>query len=59
MGIQGRAIHRWIMAALDFIFTGDLVLDEPRPDYWLSGIAPLTTSANITIGHLEVPHTNR
>ena len=47
------------MAALDFIFTGDLVLDEPRPDYWLSGIAPLTTAANITIGHLEVPHTTR
>jgi poly-gamma-glutamate capsule biosynthesis protein CapA/YwtB (metallophosphatase superfamily) len=47
------------MAALDFIFTGDLVLDEPRPDYWLSGIAPLTMAANISIGHLEVPHTNR
>src|ERR1700735_1138285 len=47
------------MAALDFIFTGDLILDEPRPDYWLSGIAPVTTAANITIGHLEVPHTNR
>jgi poly-gamma-glutamate capsule biosynthesis protein CapA/YwtB (metallophosphatase superfamily) len=47
------------MAALDFIFTGDLILDEPRPDYWLSGIAPLTRAANIAIGHLEVPHTNR
>jgi poly-gamma-glutamate capsule biosynthesis protein CapA/YwtB (metallophosphatase superfamily) len=57
--VQGRAIHRGIMAALDFIFTGDLVLDEPRPDYWLSGIAPVTSAANITIGHLEVPHTNR
>jgi poly-gamma-glutamate capsule biosynthesis protein CapA/YwtB (metallophosphatase superfamily) len=47
------------MAALDFIFTGDLVLDEPRPDHWLSGIAPMTMAADITIGHLEVPHTNR
>jgi poly-gamma-glutamate capsule biosynthesis protein CapA/YwtB (metallophosphatase superfamily) len=47
------------MAALDFIFAGDLVLDEPRPDHWLSGIAPLTTTANIAIGHLEVPHTSR
>jgi poly-gamma-glutamate capsule biosynthesis protein CapA/YwtB (metallophosphatase superfamily) len=47
------------MAVLDFIFTGDLVLDEPHPDYWLSGIAPLTLAATITIGHLEVPHTNR
>jgi poly-gamma-glutamate capsule biosynthesis protein CapA/YwtB (metallophosphatase superfamily) len=47
------------MAALDFIFTGDLILDEPRQDYWLSGIAPVTTAANIVIGHLEVPHTSR
>jgi poly-gamma-glutamate capsule biosynthesis protein CapA/YwtB (metallophosphatase superfamily) len=47
------------MAALDFIFAGDLVLDEPRPDYWLSGIAPLTMAAHIAIGHLEVPHTGR
>jgi poly-gamma-glutamate capsule biosynthesis protein CapA/YwtB (metallophosphatase superfamily) len=47
------------MAALDFIFTGDLVLDEPRPDHWLSGIAPATMAADITIGHLEVPHTRR
>lgn len=47
------------MAALDFIFTGDLVLDEPHPDHWLSGIAPLTSAADITIGHLEVPHTHR
>ena len=47
------------MAAIDFIFTGDLVLDEPRPDYWLGGIAPLTAAADVTIGHLEVPHTRR
>jgi poly-gamma-glutamate capsule biosynthesis protein CapA/YwtB (metallophosphatase superfamily) len=47
------------MAALDFIFAGDLVLDEPRPDYWLSGIAPLAMAADIAIGHLEVPHTSR
>jgi poly-gamma-glutamate capsule biosynthesis protein CapA/YwtB (metallophosphatase superfamily) len=47
------------MAAMDIIFTGDLVLDEPRPDYWLGGIAPGTLSADVTIGHLEVPHTRR
>jgi poly-gamma-glutamate capsule biosynthesis protein CapA/YwtB (metallophosphatase superfamily) len=47
------------LAALDFIFTGDLVLDEPDPDHWLSGIAPLTRAAAATIGHLEVPHTSR
>jgi len=47
------------MAAIDFIFTGDLVLDEPGPDFWLGGIAPVTEAADITIGHLEVPHTRR
>jgi poly-gamma-glutamate capsule biosynthesis protein CapA/YwtB (metallophosphatase superfamily) len=45
--------------AVDFIFTGDLVLDEPEPDHWLAGIAPATRSADVTIGHLEVPHTLR
>jgi poly-gamma-glutamate capsule biosynthesis protein CapA/YwtB (metallophosphatase superfamily) len=47
------------MAAIDIIVTGDLVLDEPRPDFWLGGIAPVTIAADITIGHLEVPHTRR
>jgi poly-gamma-glutamate capsule biosynthesis protein CapA/YwtB (metallophosphatase superfamily) len=47
------------MAAIDFLFTGDLVLDEPRPDYWLEGIAPAIRSADVAIGHLEVPHTDR
>jgi len=47
------------MAAIDFIFTGDLVLDEPPADFWLGGIAPLTLAADVTIGHLEVPHTHR
>ena len=28
--------------AVDFIFTGDLVLDEPDPDHWLAGIASAT-----------------
>jgi poly-gamma-glutamate synthesis protein (capsule biosynthesis protein) len=45
--------------AIDLIFTGDLVLDEPRPEHWLSGIAPVTRAADVTIGHLEVPHTAR
>jgi poly-gamma-glutamate capsule biosynthesis protein CapA/YwtB (metallophosphatase superfamily) len=47
------------MITLDLIFTGDLVLDEPRPDHWLGGIAAATRSSDITIGHLEVPHTVR
>lgn len=48
-----------IATTLDLLFTGDLVLDAPDPDHWLSGIAPMTRSAQLTIGHLEVPHTRR
>ena len=28
------------MSDVDLVFAGDLVLDEPQPDYWLDGIAP-------------------
>ncbi len=44
---------------LELLFTGDLILDAPDPDHWLSGIAACTRSAGCTIGHLEVPHTLR
>lgn len=43
----------------DLLFTGDLVLDVPGPDHWLSGIASVTRAARLTVGHLEVPHTRR
>jgi poly-gamma-glutamate synthesis protein (capsule biosynthesis protein) len=45
------------MDGLDIVFTGDLVLDVPDADHWLSGIAQATRAATLTIGHLEVPHT--
>ncbi len=45
------------MLELDILFTGDVILDEPDPDHWLSGLRDLTRSADLTIGHLEVPHT--
>jgi len=48
-----------VSSALDLLFTGDLVLDLPDPDHWLSGIAPATRAAQLTIGHLEVPHNRR
>ena len=38
---------------------GDLVLDAADPDHWLAGIAPAIQAADISIGHLEVPHTRR
>jgi len=43
--------------SFDLVFAGDLVLDEPRPDYWLAGIAPALRAVDVAIGHLEVPHT--
>lgn len=42
---------------MQLTFAGDLILDEPNPDHWLSGIAPALRDADIAIGHLEVPHT--
>jgi poly-gamma-glutamate capsule biosynthesis protein CapA/YwtB (metallophosphatase superfamily) len=47
------------MKFIDLLFTGDLILDEPDADYWLSGFSRATRSAALTIGHLEVPHTLR
>ena len=47
------------MPLFDLILSGDLVLDEPQPDYWLGGIAPALRAADLAIGHLEVPHSRR
>ncbi|MEO6185756.1 MAG: CapA family protein [Steroidobacteraceae bacterium] len=44
---------------LTLLFAGDLVLDVPDADHWLSGIAPAVRAADLAIGHLEVPHTRR
>lgn len=44
---------------LDILFLGDIILDVPEPDHWLSGIADITRAADLSIGHLEVPHTLR
>lgn len=44
---------------LTLLFSGDLVLDAPGPDHWLSGIAPALRDADLVVGHLEVPHTRR
>jgi len=42
----------------EVLVTGDLVLDEPDADHWLSGIAPALRSCDLAIAHLEVPHTH-
>ncbi|QZH76691.1 MAG: CapA family protein [Erythrobacter sp.] len=44
---------------IDIALVGDLVLDEPDADHWLSGIAPHLRVSDLAIGHLEVPHTVR
>jgi poly-gamma-glutamate synthesis protein (capsule biosynthesis protein) len=43
-------------AADEIVVMGDLVLDVPDPDHWLSGIVPALRSRRSVIGHLEVPH---
>ncbi|HEY7890412.1 MAG TPA: CapA family protein [Steroidobacteraceae bacterium] len=47
------------MRELDILLAGDVILDEPDPDHWLQGLRKVTHSADLTIGHLEVPHTSR
>jgi poly-gamma-glutamate synthesis protein (capsule biosynthesis protein) len=47
------------VAPLDILFLGDMILDVPEPDRWLSGLAPLLREADLCIAHLEVPHTRR
>ncbi len=41
----------------EILLLGDLILDVPEPDHWLSGIAPILQGADLVIGHLEVPYT--
>lgn len=45
--------------AISIVLAGDLVLDEPNAAYWLAGIAPALQSADLAVGHLEVPHSAR
>jgi hypothetical protein len=35
---------------------GDLILDEPDPAAFLAPAAPLLRAADVTVGHVEVPH---
>lgn len=47
------------MRRLDLLLLGDLILDAPDPDHWLSGLRTIIRTADLAIGHLEVPHTRR
>lgn len=55
--IQHLRLHRQSPGVTSLVFTGDVILDVPDPDHWLSGIAPALRAADLAIGHLEVPHT--
>jgi len=59
VGTERDAMSDAQTPALELAFAGDLVLDEPDPDHWLSGIAPALRRVDLAIGHLEVPHTSR
>ncbi len=41
------------------MLVGDLILDEPKPDRFFDRSRHLLRSADIAIGHVEVPHTTR
>lgn len=57
--IEQTHIRAQSPAALTVLLTGDMVLDVPEADHWLSGIAPALRSADLAVAHLEVPHTRR
>jgi poly-gamma-glutamate capsule biosynthesis protein CapA/YwtB (metallophosphatase superfamily) len=57
--IEQRHIRAQSQDALTVLVTGDMVLDVPDADHWLSGIAPALRAADLAIAHLEVPHTRR
>ena len=57
--ISQKTDARQTQQAISILLAGDLVLDVPDADHWLSGIAPAVRAADIAIGHLEVPHTTR
>jgi poly-gamma-glutamate capsule biosynthesis protein CapA/YwtB (metallophosphatase superfamily) len=55
---EDRPLRR-ATSPVDILLFGDIILDVEDADHWLSGIAPLARSADLAIGHLEVPHTSR
>jgi hypothetical protein len=46
-------------ATLRLMLVGDLILDEPDPDFFFEFARGTLREADLLIGHVEVPHTNR
>ena len=47
------------MKQVVLMLVGDLILDEPNPQFFFAPSRELLRSADLTIGHVEVPHTHR
>lgn len=41
------------------LLVGDLILDEPEPDSFFDRCRSVLQGADVVVGHVEVPHTNR
>lgn len=41
------------------VLTGDLILDEPEPDWYFELARPVLLAADLVVGHVEVPFTLR
>jgi Bacterial capsule synthesis protein PGA_cap len=41
------------------LLVGDLILDEPNPDFFFGPSADVLRSGDVVIGQVEVPHSNR
>jgi Bacterial capsule synthesis protein PGA_cap len=41
------------------LLVGDLILDEPEPDFFLTPSAPVLQAGDVVIGQVEVPHSTR
>lgn len=47
------------MAELTLLMVGDLVLDEPDPDFFFEPARAVLQAADIVVGHVETPYTLR
>ncbi len=47
------------MSELTLLMTGDLILDEPDPDSYFEPARVVLASADVLIGHVEVPFTDQ
>lgn len=44
---------------MNLLLTGDLILDEPDPDFYFDHVRSLLRGADFVVGHVEVPFTAR